>query len=87
MLETAVEYGAVTSNAAAGRGRRLKAERPRRLWAEPEQLMALLEAADKPRKMLSGRGRPLLATLAGAGLRIDEALSLQRQHVNTAKGR
>jgi hypothetical protein len=28
----------------------------------------------------------VLATLAGAGLRIDEALSLQRRHVNIAKG-
>jgi integrase/recombinase XerC len=36
--------------------------------------------------LLGGRGRPLLATLAGAGLRIDEALSLQRRHVNVAKG-
>jgi integrase len=86
VLEQAVDYGVVTTNAATGKRRRLKAERPRRLWAGPEQLMALLEAAEKPRKLLGGRGRPLLATLAGAGLRIDEALSLQRQHVNTAKG-
>jgi integrase/recombinase XerC len=85
VLETAVEYGLVASNAAAGR-RRLKAERPRRLWVEPEQLMSLLDAAERPGRLLGGRGRPLLATLAGAGLRIDEALSLQRRHVNTARG-
>jgi len=36
--------------------------------------------------LLRGRGRPLLATLAGDGLRIDEALSLERRHVNLAKG-
>jgi len=53
--------------------------------------MTFLEAADankpeKKRALLGIRGRPLLATLAGAGLRIDEALSLQRRNVNTAKG-
>jgi hypothetical protein len=52
VLETAVEYELVASNAAAGRRRRLKAERPRRLWVEPEQLMSLLDAAETPRKLL-----------------------------------
>jgi integrase len=86
ILAVAAEYGLIAANPAAGKRRRVKGTRPRRLWVEPEQLMALLEAAEKPKKMLAGRGRPLLATLAGAGLRIDEALSLQRQHVNLAKG-
>lgn len=43
-----------------------------------------LPAGDKP--LLAGRGRSLLATLAGAGLRIDEALSLQRRSVNLVRG-
>jgi integrase len=86
ILELAVEYELIPANPAAGRRRRLKGTTPRRPWVEPEQLMTLLDAADKPTPLLAGRGRPLLAVLAGAGLRIDEALSLQRRHVNTAKG-
>jgi integrase len=83
ILELAVEYELIPANPAAGRRRRLKGTKPRRPWVEPEQLMTLLEASEP---LLGGRGRALLATLAGAGLRIDEALSLQRRHVNVAKG-
>src|SRR5262249_50798952 len=91
ILGLAHEYNLTSGNPAAGKRRRAKATKPRRPWAEPCQLMTLLEAADqqavpKQKALLGGRGRPLLATLAGAGLRIDEALSLQRQHVNLAKG-
>ena len=71
------------ANPARGRRRRLKAETPRRGYVQPEQLPALLEASDG---YLLGRGRPLLATLAGAGLRIGEALELERRHVNVARG-
>ena len=45
--------------------------------------MALLDAAEEYH---AGRGRPLVAVLAGAGLRIEQALSLQRQHVDLARG-
>jgi integrase len=95
ILGIAVEYGLIPANPAVGRNRRAKGTKPRRPWVEPEQLMTLLEAADEQRSpkkeerkpaLLGGRGRPLLATLVGAGLRIDEALSLQRRHVNVAKG-
>ena len=48
--------------------------------------MTLLDLARGKKALLGGRGRPLLAVLAGAGLRIDEALSLQRRHVNLARG-
>jgi integrase len=51
---------------------------------QPEQLMALLEAAES---YLHGRRRPMLATLAGTRLRIQEALDLQRRHVNLARAR
>src|SRR4051794_4423714 len=59
--------------------KRLKATRPARPWAEPEQLMAFLESS-------SGVGRVLLAVLAGAGLRIGEALSLKWQNVDLGTG-
>jgi integrase len=77
VLETAVEYGLLAQNPAAGKRRRLKSTRPSRPWVEPEQLPALLDAA-------SGIGRVLLGVLAGAGLRIGEALALRWQHVDLA---
>jgi integrase len=86
ILGLAVEYELIPANPAAGKRRRVKGTRPRRPWAEPEQLMTFLESAGGKQPLLGGRGRPLLATLAGAGLRIDEALSLERRNVNTAKG-
>ncbi|MFN8224115.1 MAG: site-specific integrase, partial [Gaiellales bacterium] len=79
VLETAVEYGLVESNAAAGKRRRLKAMKPVRPWVEPEQLMALLDAS-------AGVGKALLSTLAGGGLRIGEALALRWQHVDLGTG-
>lgn len=79
MLETAVEYGLLAQNPASGKRRRLKSTRPSRPWVEPEQLPALLDAAD-------GVGRVLLALLGGAGLRIGEALALRWSHVDLATG-
>ena len=61
--------------AATGKRRRLNATKPARPWVEPEQLMALLEPT-------SGVGRTLVAILAGAGLRIGEALALRWQHAD-----
>jgi integrase len=86
ILALAAEYDLIPANRAAGKRRRVNGTKPRRLWVEPEQLMTLLDAAGGTKPLLGGRGRPLLATLAGAGLRIDEALSLERRHVNLAKG-
>jgi integrase len=83
ILGDAVEYDLIAANPAAGRRRRLKASKPRRPWVEPEQLMALLEGAEP---LLHGRGRPLLATLAGAGLRIQEALDLRWGDVSLPRG-
>jgi integrase len=95
ILGDAVDYNLIAANPAVGKKRRANSTKPRRPWVEPEQLITLLQAAEAVKSanreeqkvaLLGGRGRPLLATLAGAGLRIDEALSLQRQHVNVAKG-
>ena len=65
VLDVAVEYGYLTANPAAGRRRRLKADRPRRARLEAEQVTALLQAA--------GQHRALLATAVMAGgLRVSE---------------
>lgn len=79
VLEAAVDDEILASNPATGSRRRLKAAKPSRPWVEPEQLMALLDAA-------SGVGHILLAVLAGGGLRIGEALALRWQHVDLGTG-
>ena len=84
ILETAAEYGLIPSNPANGKRRRLKATRPSRPWIEPEALTAFLDSAKVDGK--AGVGRVLLGLLAGAGLRIGEALSLRWQHVDLGAG-
>jgi integrase len=80
ILDVAIEYELIDgANPARGRRRRVKAPKPQRTWVEPEQLMALLEAADTYH-------RPILATLAGAGLRVGEAVALDWRDVNLATG-
>ena len=88
ILETAVEYRKLPSNPAAGKRRRVKVPEPSRPHVEPEQLPALLAAA-QTLECAGGResqfrliARPLLATLAGAGLRIGEALALEWRDVS-----
>jgi integrase len=80
ILETAVEYDLIQSNPATGKRRRLKAEAPARPWVEPEQLIAFLESAP------NDVGRVVLAILAGAGLRIGEALALRWRDVDLGTG-
>lgn len=79
ILEVAVEYGHIERNTAKGKRRRVKGTEPRRSWVEPEQLMALIDAADPYM-------RPMVATLAGAGLRIGEAVALDWRDVKLGVG-
>jgi len=79
VLADAVEYGLIPSNPATGRRRRLKGTKPQRSWVEPEQLLALLDACGPWH-------RPVVATLAGAGLRIGEACALDWADVNIPTG-
>lgn len=81
ILDVAVDYGHLPSNPAASKGgrRRVKEDAPRRTWVEPEQLMALLDAAPKGH-------RAILATLAGAGLRIGELCALNWEDLDLATG-
>lgn len=77
ILDLAVDYGHIPSNPAVSRGgrRRVKESTPMRAWVEPEQLLALLDAAPR------GHG-PILATLAGAGLRVGELCALDWRDVD-----
>lgn len=80
IFDMAIEYELVDrANPARGRRRRVKATKPQRTWVEIEQLMALIEAS-------SLTMRPLVATLAGSGLRVGEALALDWRDVNLAAG-
>jgi integrase len=79
VLEAAVEYGHLPANPASGKRRRLKARKPRRTWLEADEVRSLLSAA--------GKGRPLLATMVLAGLRVGEATALRWRDVDLARGR
>lgn len=70
ILDAAGDYGHIdpARNTARGRRRRVKRSAPHRPTVEPEQLPSLLETA--------GRLQPILATMAGAGLRNGEACAL-----------
>jgi integrase len=79
ILEVAVEYGHIERNSAKGKRRRVKGTEPKRSWVEPEQLPALMDAADPYL-------RPMIAVLAGAGLRIGEACTLDWRDVKLGTG-
>lgn len=80
ILDAAGDYGHVdpAGNPARGRRRRVKRTQPNRPTIEPEQLPSLLEAA--------GRLRPILATMAGTGLRNGEVCALDLDDFDPASG-
>lgn len=90
MLEDAVEYDLIARNPARGRRRKLPTPTPTRAFLEPEHVSSMLAAAgeldDQDRDGRKIR-RPLLATLAFAGLRIGELLGLRWRDVDLAAGR
>lgn len=75
----AVEDGYLTANPVT-RARFLKAAKPARGWLEPDELAGLLDACTK-------RAKPLVATMALAGLRVSEAAGLRWRSVDLANGR
>lgn len=90
ILEQAVEYEHITRNPAAGKRRRLRTTKPPRLFLEPAQVTALLDAAselDNEARSRRRHRRALLATLAFAGLRVGELLALRWTDVNLATGK
>jgi integrase len=88
VLEQAVEYAYIDRNPASGSKRLLRQAKPSRSYLQPDQVSALLAAAErldsKARAGDTGRRRPLLATLTLAGLRISEGLDLRWRDVNLA---
>src|SRR4029077_1269428 len=79
-LDAAGDYGHIdpARNPARGRRRRVKRSTRSAPTMEPEQLPSLLEAA--------GKLRPILATMAGAGLRNGEACALDWPDFDPASG-
>lgn len=90
ILETAVEYELLARNPAKGRKRRLPAVTPARSWLDrSEHITALLDAAgelDQEGRAAVGLPRPLIATLAFAGLRVGELLALYWHDVDLNRG-
>jgi integrase len=85
VLESAVEHGLLTSNPAAGRGRRLKESKPVRRLLEADDLKELLSVAAEldrtSHRHRIGR-RPMLAVMAKAGLRVTEMCQLRWRDVD-----
>lgn len=92
LLDAAARDRAIPTNPAASRSVRVPSSRPtERPVLSPEQIVALQSAAYMPADdQHQGKGTPALAVvvavLAWGGLRIGEALALQRQDVDLAAG-
>lgn len=92
ILEGAVEREVIARNPAKGKARRLEEPRPSRSYLRTAaQIQALLDAAgeldrEAPEWSRHIKRRGMLATLAFAGLRISEMLSLRWRDVDLAGG-
>ena len=90
ILETAVEYELIARNPAKGRKRRLPVVTPVRSWLDrADHIEALLDGAgelDQEGRATVGLRRPLIATLAFAGLRLGEVLALYWHDVDLNRG-
>ena len=79
ILEEAVEYKHIGSNAAAGRKRKVQqVPKPSRTWLELHEVQAVLDAA--------GEHRALIATMMLGGLRVGELIQLRWRDVDLAGG-
>jgi integrase/recombinase XerC len=91
ILDLALEHGHVAVNPVKvnPKRRKVKMRKPRRPWLEPEQVLALLDAAsdlDREAKRGLRVRRPMLAAMAFAGLRVSEVCALRWRHVDLARG-
>jgi integrase len=89
-LDVAVDDGLLPANPARGPRRRMKASKPARSFLEPDQAVAMLDAAGAwkaklPEHQRYGR-RALLALLVLAGPRIGEAIAADRGDFDLAGG-
>ena len=86
ILDSAVERGALDTNPARGKRRRLKASRPTRRVLEPDELAEVLATAtDMDRSIRRDRQigrRPMIAVMAKAGLRVTELCQLRWRNVD-----
>jgi integrase len=92
ILDLAMEYGYVETNAARGKRRKLKTVKARRNYLDQaRQIVALLDAADEldreARAEFRGLGRmALLATPTFSSLRLSELLTLEWDDIDLAGG-
>lgn len=94
VLDLAIEHypGLLPANPARGKRRRLPPKRPQRSFLEPDQVMAVLDAArELDREAREDRQRigrrAIMATFILGGLRSGELCSLEREAVDLATGR
>ena len=82
ILDLAVEYGHLQANPARGKRRRMKAPSAKRTYLEPEQVLAVLDAAgelDHESTYYSRKGgrRAIMASLMLTGVRVSELCDLK----------